>query len=165
MLSCYRPDVVSAIRVRHPIRARGARDVAHAECPCRRSRHRVRQVAATEGDGSAHWESALHLHGHGRPVHNRIDASFEFRDGSIVRPRRPVQPVALGGDGAGHPGRPAGVAAAGTLLHSPLARPRGSPRTWPQNRTWRSALSSSRVSRYLPEPKFSTTARAGSASC
>ena len=42
-------------------------------------------VAATERDGSAHWEARYTYSATGRPVHNRIAASFEFRDGSIAQ--------------------------------------------------------------------------------
>jgi ketosteroid isomerase-like protein len=42
-------------------------------------------VAATDRVGSAHWEARYTYTGSGRPVHNRIDASFEFRDGLIAR--------------------------------------------------------------------------------
>jgi ketosteroid isomerase-like protein len=43
------------------------------------------QVAATERDGSAHWEARYTYSATGRPVHNRIDATFEFQDGLIAR--------------------------------------------------------------------------------
>lgn len=40
---------------------------------------------AAEGDrGSAHWEADYTFSGTGRPVHNVIDASFQFRDGLIL---------------------------------------------------------------------------------
>lgn len=42
-------------------------------------------VVATERAGSAHWEARYTYSATGRPVHNRIDASFEFRDGLIAR--------------------------------------------------------------------------------
>ena len=42
-------------------------------------------VAATERKGSAHWEARYTYSATGRPVHNRIDATFEFQDGLIAR--------------------------------------------------------------------------------
>jgi ketosteroid isomerase-like protein len=42
-------------------------------------------VAATERTGSAHWEARYTYSATGRPVHNRIDATFEFQDGLIAR--------------------------------------------------------------------------------
>lgn len=34
--------------------------------------------------GTAHWEAIYHFSKTGRKVHNKIDASFEFKDGKIV---------------------------------------------------------------------------------
>ena len=42
-------------------------------------------VAATPREGSAHWEARYIYSATGRRVHNRIDASFEFRGGRIHR--------------------------------------------------------------------------------
>jgi hypothetical protein len=43
------------------------------------------QVLADDSTGSAHWEARYTFSGSGRKVHNIIDASFEFRDGLIIR--------------------------------------------------------------------------------
>lgn len=43
----------------------------------------ARDIAATEGSGSAHWEAWYTFTKTGRPVHNVIDAAFEFKDGRI----------------------------------------------------------------------------------
>jgi len=41
-----------------------------------------------EGDhGQAHWEAEYTFANTGRPVHNRIDADFRFRDGKIIEHR------------------------------------------------------------------------------
>jgi hypothetical protein len=42
-------------------------------------------IDADEARGRAHWEARYTFSGTGRAVHNVIDASFEFRDGLIVR--------------------------------------------------------------------------------
>jgi len=42
-------------------------------------------VAADERTGRAHWDARYTFSATGREVLNRIDASFEFRDGLIVR--------------------------------------------------------------------------------
>lgn len=42
-------------------------------------------VAADESTGRARWEAWYTFSASGRPVHNRIAASFAFRDGLIVR--------------------------------------------------------------------------------
>lgn len=43
-----------------------------------------RNVRATGGGGSAHWEAWYTFTGTGRKVHNVIDAEFTFRDGRIL---------------------------------------------------------------------------------
>jgi ketosteroid isomerase-like protein len=42
-------------------------------------------IDADERTGRAHWDARYTFSGTGRKVLNRIDASFEFRDGLIVR--------------------------------------------------------------------------------
>lgn len=44
-----------------------------------------RDVRANGDRGSAHWEAWYTFSASGRPVHNIIDAEFEFRDGLILR--------------------------------------------------------------------------------
>jgi len=45
----------------------------------------VRDIAADDAGGSAHWDARYTFSATGRKVLNRIDARFEFRDGLIVR--------------------------------------------------------------------------------
>lgn len=42
-------------------------------------------VRADAHEGCAHWEARYRFSATGRLVHNRIDASFVFRDGLVVR--------------------------------------------------------------------------------
>jgi len=44
----------------------------------------VSRVEAGDTTGSAHWDADYTFSATGRPVHNRIDARFAFRDGRIV---------------------------------------------------------------------------------
>lgn len=44
-------------------------------------------ISADDDSGRAHWEAHYTFTATGRKVHNRIDASFEFRDGKIVEHR------------------------------------------------------------------------------
>ena len=85
MLSCYRPDIafrdpvfgaLSGQEVRAMWRMLNARAADLAI--------EFGNVAATGSDGTAHWEARYTYTATGRRVHNRIDASFEFRDGSIA---------------------------------------------------------------------------------
>lgn len=45
----------------------------------------VSHIEADATRGSAHWEARYTFSATGRPVHNVIDATFELRDGLIVR--------------------------------------------------------------------------------
>lgn len=42
-------------------------------------------VSADDVEGKAHWEAIYEFIETGRRVHNKIDATFAFRDGKIVR--------------------------------------------------------------------------------
>lgn len=42
-------------------------------------------IKANGSQGSAHWEAFYHFSKTGRKVHNKIDATFEFKDGLIVK--------------------------------------------------------------------------------
>lgn len=44
-------------------------------------------IHADELSGKAHWEATYTFSATGRQVHNKIDASFEFKDGKIIRHR------------------------------------------------------------------------------
>lgn len=43
------------------------------------------RVKATDQHGSCHWDATYTFSRTGRPVLNRIDAAFEFKDGKILR--------------------------------------------------------------------------------
>ena len=42
-------------------------------------------VQADESTGSAYWEARYNFSKTGRSVHNKIDATFQFQDGKIIR--------------------------------------------------------------------------------
>ena len=42
-------------------------------------------IHADDRSGRAHWDARYTFSGTGRPVLNRIDATFEFKDGKILR--------------------------------------------------------------------------------
>jgi ketosteroid isomerase-like protein len=86
MVACYHPD----IRFSDPVFTdlRGPRAGAMWSMLCERGkdlRVEFRDVRADDQTGSAHWEAWYTFSGTGRKVHNVIDASFELRDGLIVR--------------------------------------------------------------------------------
>jgi len=43
------------------------------------------KVEAIENTGSAHWNASYTFRKTGRPVLNKIDAQFEFKDGKIIK--------------------------------------------------------------------------------
>ncbi|NRR90792.1 nuclear transport factor 2 family protein [Winogradskyella undariae] len=43
------------------------------------------KIETTENNGSAHWEAKYVFSKTGRKVHNKVDASFEFKDGLIIK--------------------------------------------------------------------------------
>lgn len=86
MLSCYRPDV----SFKDPVF--GALSGAQVRAMWRMLNARATDleidfdaITATDELGSARWEARYSYSGTGRPVHNRIAACFEFRDGLIAR--------------------------------------------------------------------------------
>jgi len=69
---------------------RGPQVAAMWRMLCRRAtdlRIEFRDVRASGGSGSAHWEAWYTYTATGRPVHNVIDAAFTFRDGLIATHR------------------------------------------------------------------------------
>jgi len=86
MLACYRPDVA----FRDPVFGALTGPQVHAMWRMLAARAtdltiEFAGVAVTERTGSAHWEARYTYSATGRSVHNRIDATFEFRDGLITR--------------------------------------------------------------------------------
>ena len=85
MAAAYHPDVHFSDPVFTDLR--GARAGAMWQMLCARAKDlRVdfTDVVADERTGRAHWE-ARYTFSTGRAVHNRIDATFEFQDGLIIR--------------------------------------------------------------------------------
>ena len=62
-------------------------------------------LAADARAGRAHWEARYTSSGSGRPVHNVIDATFEFADGLIRRHRDAFDFHAWAGQALGLAGR------------------------------------------------------------
>lgn len=86
MTACYTPDATFSDPV-FPL-LRGAAVGAMWRMLCERGkdlRIEAGRIAATSDRGSAHWGAWYTFSATGRPVHNIIEASFEFRDGLIVR--------------------------------------------------------------------------------
>ncbi len=83
MIACYAPDAHFADPV---FDLRGAEVRAMWTMFCERGRDMKiewRDITANAATGSAHWEPHYTFSVTGRPVHNRIDSAFTFRDGLI----------------------------------------------------------------------------------
>ena len=86
MAACYHPDIHFSDEVFPELH--GARAGAMWMMLCERAKElrvEFRDVEADDRAGRAHWEAWYTFAATGRPVHNVIDARFEFKDGLIVR--------------------------------------------------------------------------------
>lgn len=86
MTACYAPDVQFSDPVFTDLR--GPQAGLMWKMLCERGKDlkiEFRDVRADGATGSAHWEAWYTFSTTGRKVHNIIDASFEFRDGRIVK--------------------------------------------------------------------------------
>jgi len=88
MAACYHPGGKFSDPVFPDLSAREAG--AMWQMLCRRGkdlRVEYRILSANAQHGQVRWEAWYTFSASGRPVHNQIDASFEFRDGKIFRHR------------------------------------------------------------------------------
>ena len=86
MASCYHPDV----RFSDPVfpELQGAHAGNMWKMLCERGKDlkvEFSNVRADDSAGGAHWDAWYTFATTGRPVLNRIDAEFAFKDGKIVR--------------------------------------------------------------------------------
>ena len=85
MAACYAEDVTFSDPVFPRLRGDQARAMWRMLCERGQDlRVVVSRVEAGDTTGSAHWDADYTFSATGRPVHNRIDARFAFRDGRIV---------------------------------------------------------------------------------
>jgi ketosteroid isomerase-like protein len=86
MASCYHADVEFSDPVFPALRGADAGKMWTMLC-ARAADLRVehKAVVADERTGSAHWDAYYTFSATGRKVHNSIDATFDFKDGLIVR--------------------------------------------------------------------------------
>lgn len=85
MVACYHPEVMFSDPVFTDLR--GPRAGAMWRMLNARAKSievSFRDVSADDKTGRAHWEAIYPFSQTGRLVHNRIDATFGFRDGKIV---------------------------------------------------------------------------------
>ena len=106
MTACYHPE----IRFSDPVFTdlRGPRAGAMWQMLCEGGkdlRVEFRDVSADEGTGKAHWDAWYTFSASGRSVHNPIDATFEFKDGKIIRHKDSFDLHAWATQALGLPGR------------------------------------------------------------
>lgn len=85
MAACYASDVIFSDPAFGTLHGRDAGDMWRMLCQRAKSLEvRCSDIAATADAGSARWEADYLFSQTGRQVHNRIQASFMFRDGRIA---------------------------------------------------------------------------------
>jgi ketosteroid isomerase-like protein len=86
MRACYHPDVVFSDPAFGELRGKAAGDMWAMLCARAADLQLTHgNVTANDETGTADWDARYTFTQTGRPVHNRIHASFRFRDGLIVR--------------------------------------------------------------------------------
>ncbi len=86
MAACYHPDATFTDEVFSLKNGKEAAAMWHLLCESGKDlRIEFSEVQAGDQSGRAHWEAYYTFSRTGRKVHNVIEASFEFRDGKIIR--------------------------------------------------------------------------------
>ncbi len=86
MASCYHEDIVFEDPGFGKLKGDRAKGMWRMLCKNARDfRVEFSQVEANDQKGSAHWEAWYTFSKTGRPVHNIIDAQFEFKNGKIIK--------------------------------------------------------------------------------
>ncbi|MCB8985309.1 MAG: nuclear transport factor 2 family protein [Ardenticatenaceae bacterium] len=85
MNACYHPEVHFSDPVFQDLHGRRAQAMWHMLCARGTDLQITFNAVQADGrSGHAHWEAA-YTFSTGRPVHNVIDAAFQFQDGLIIR--------------------------------------------------------------------------------
>ena len=87
MASCYHDDVVFEDPAFGKLKGVHASNMWRMLCNSQKGkdfRVEFSDIKATENGGSAHWEAYYTFSQTGRKVHNKIDATFTFKDGKII---------------------------------------------------------------------------------
>jgi ketosteroid isomerase-like protein len=86
MIACYAPDVEFSDPVFPSLKGDEARGMWRMLVGRAKDiRIEASGIAGDDASGRAHWEAYYTFSQTGGKVHNRIDATFTFRDGKIVR--------------------------------------------------------------------------------
>ena len=88
MISCYHDDIVFEDPAFGILKGERAKAMWLMLCASQNNKEfkvEYSNITANEHKGSAHWEAHYTFSKTGRPVHNIIDATFEFKDGLIIK--------------------------------------------------------------------------------
>jgi ketosteroid isomerase-like protein len=88
MRECYHPEIEFQDPAFGTLKGERASRMWEMLCESQKGKDfqvQFSDVQADETKGSAHWEAKYTFSKTGRKVHNKIKASFEFRDGKIVK--------------------------------------------------------------------------------
>lgn len=86
MAACYHPEISFSDPVFPALKATQAGAMWKMLCgQAKEFKLTFHSVSADENKGRAFWEAKYLFSKTGRPVHNKITASFEFQDGKIIR--------------------------------------------------------------------------------
>jgi len=88
MASCYHDDIVFHDPAFGELKGKRAGNMWRMLCARQKDKNikvTFNNVVADDTKGTAHWDAHYIFSKTGRPVHNSIDASFQFKDGLIIR--------------------------------------------------------------------------------
>ena len=86
MQACYHQEVIFSDPVFQHLQGKQAKAMWHMLIAAGKDLQLTyRDIKSSGNKGSCHWEATYTFSGSGRKVINRIDASFEFKDGMIIR--------------------------------------------------------------------------------
>jgi len=88
MTSCYHDDIVFEDPAFGVLKGEKAKAMWQMLCESQKGKAFTVVVSDIKGNainGSAHWEAHYTFSRTGRNVHNKIDATFQFKDGLIIK--------------------------------------------------------------------------------
>ena len=86
MADCYHPNVQFSDPVFPHLTASKAGSMWKMLCSQAQGFElNVSQIQANDTTGTAHWEAKYDFSATGRRVHNKVDATFHFQDGKIIK--------------------------------------------------------------------------------
>ncbi|WP_458626912.1 nuclear transport factor 2 family protein [Winogradskyella sp. PC D3.3] len=88
MASCYHDDIIFKDPAFGILKGERAKAMWLMLCESQNGKGfkvEFSNIKANDTSGSAHWEAFYNFSKTGRKVHNKINASFEFKDGLIIK--------------------------------------------------------------------------------